>query len=37
MQDDPRLTPVEYQTLVEQAPIMIWRAGLDTKCNYFKA
>lgn len=29
------LTFNEYMTLVEQAPIMIWRAGLDTLCNYF--
>lgn len=24
-----------YRTLVEQAPIMIWRSGLDAKCDYF--
>lgn len=25
----------EYRVLVEQAPIMIWRAGTDMLCNYF--
>ncbi len=25
----------EYQSLVEQAPIMIWRAGTDMLCDYF--
>jgi PAS domain S-box-containing protein len=30
-----RLSIVEYQSLVEQAPIMIWRAGIDKLCNYF--
>lgn len=25
----------EYLTIVEQAPIMIWRAGLSAKCDYF--
>jgi len=30
-----RLTAAEYTMLVEQAPILIWRAGTDTKCNYF--
>ena len=29
------LSPIEYQTIVEQAPIMIWRAGTDALCNYF--
>jgi PAS domain S-box-containing protein len=31
------LTFNEYATLVEQAPILIWRAGLDKLCNYFNA
>lgn len=25
----------EYRVLVEQAPILIWRAGLDARCDYF--
>jgi len=29
------LTRQEYQALVEQSPIMIWRAGTDALCNYF--
>ena len=29
------LTLNEYQTLVEQAPIMIWRCNRDAKCDYF--
>jgi PAS domain S-box-containing protein len=29
------LTYTEYETLVEQAPIMIWRSGTDKLCNYF--
>lgn len=24
-----------YEALVEQSPIMIWRAGTDGLCNYF--
>lgn len=30
-----RLLPAEYAILVEQAPIMIWRAGPDGLCDYF--
>jgi PAS domain S-box-containing protein len=30
-----RLSRNEYQTLVEQAPIMIWRADTNGGCDYF--
>jgi PAS domain S-box-containing protein len=30
-----RLSPDEYRILVEQAPILIWRAGPDMLCDYF--
>lgn len=30
-----KLTAEEYRLLVEQAPILIWRAGTDGKCDYF--
>ena len=30
-----RLTSEEYRVLVEQAPIMIWRAGTDGLCDFF--
>jgi PAS domain S-box-containing protein len=29
------LTAIEYRTLVEQAPILIWRADLSMGCDYF--
>jgi len=29
------LTLPEYRALVEQAPILIWRANTDSLCNYF--
>jgi PAS domain S-box-containing protein len=35
MPEVPNLSGSEYRVLVEQAPIMIWRAGLDALCNYF--
>ncbi len=27
----------QYRLIVENAPNMLWRAGLDTKCDYFNA
>ena len=30
-----RLTPEDYAQIVEQAPILIWRAGTDGLCHYF--
>lgn len=30
-----RLSPTEYDVLAEQAPIMIWRSGIDAACDYF--
>jgi len=32
---EPRLASGDYAVLVEQAPIMIWRAGTDGLCDYF--
>jgi PAS domain S-box-containing protein len=29
------LTSTEYRLLVEHSPVMIWRSGLDGKCDYF--
>lgn len=31
----PRLSLTEYRALVEQAPILIWRANVDALCDYF--
>jgi diguanylate cyclase (GGDEF)-like protein/PAS domain S-box-containing protein len=30
-----KLSPSEYQIIVESSPNMIWRAGTDALCNYF--
>ncbi|HEY3400377.1 MAG TPA: PAS domain-containing protein [Geothrix sp.] len=32
---EPRLEAGEYAVLVEQAPILIWRAGTSGLCDYF--
>jgi PAS domain S-box-containing protein len=29
------LTATEYRLLVENAPVMVWRSGLDASCDYF--
>jgi PAS domain S-box-containing protein len=33
----PGLPPKQYQALTEQAPIMIWRAAADGRCDYVNA
>lgn len=32
---DRPLSATEYRLLVEHSPVMIWRSGLDAKCDYF--
>lgn len=32
---EPRLSVQEYAALVEQSPILIWRANVQTLCDYF--
>lgn len=29
------LTSAEYELLIENSPVMIWRSGLDASCDYF--
>lgn len=29
------MTSAEYRLLVQHSPVMIWRSGLDAKCDYF--
>ena len=31
----PHLTGIEYRLLVEHSPVLIWRANVDKKCDYF--
>src|SRR6201997_5026899 len=31
----PLLSLTEYRLLVEHSPVMVWRSGLDAKCDYF--
>lgn len=31
----PGLSATEYRLLIEHSPVMIWRSGLDAKCDYF--
>lgn len=33
--DTPNLSALEYRLLVEQAPILIWRANRQAQCDYF--
>lgn len=33
----PSLDLTQYRALVEHSPTMVWRAGLDAKCDYFNA
>lgn len=31
----PHLTAIEYRLLVEHSPVLIWRADVNKKCDYF--
>jgi PAS domain S-box-containing protein len=31
----PGLTATEYRLLIQHSPVMIWRSGLDARCDYF--
>jgi PAS domain S-box-containing protein len=35
MRTAPALTGTEYRLLIQHSPVMIWRSGLDAKCDYF--
>jgi PAS domain S-box-containing protein len=30
-----QLSAAEYRALVDNSPVMIWRSGVDARCNYF--
>src|SRR5579862_9534295 len=30
-----QVSSIEYECIVEQAPIMIWRSGRNAECDYF--
>jgi PAS domain S-box-containing protein len=30
-----QLTAAEYRTVVNHSPVLIWRSGIDSKCDYF--
>src|SRR5690242_578766 len=32
---DSVLTSTEYRLLVQNSPVMIWRSGVDARCDYF--
>jgi PAS domain S-box-containing protein len=32
---DRLLTATEYRLLVEHSPVLIWRSGIDARCDYF--
>jgi two-component system, OmpR family, sensor histidine kinase VicK len=34
---EARLPSEQYRLLVEHAPAMMWRSGLDAQCDYFNA
>jgi two-component system CheB/CheR fusion protein len=31
----PPLDLIQYRLLIEHSPTLVWRAGIDAKCNYF--
>jgi PAS domain S-box-containing protein len=32
---DRLLTATEYRLLIQHSPVLVWRAGVDAKCDYF--